>query len=383
MYIEALTTPHNTAQNLGTVTEPFVSAAGLSEAREYLQEYRGDTEALFEVIDHVTKTVRNTLHYYQPGREVPDTDVLDQFQRFDAIEGITESQTTHCAGLTIAGSEAFETIGIEHYLGYMSGHWFLIVPYVKEDGRQRVQLVDMYKPESRPRQADDDRSPKDIQPITQDITEGLSQPGAYGLVKALRQGAPIAARLDLGRFAANLSQDPSGWDSGDYRWLDPYGSMRMTRGEVTQSFIMTAYAPVEGRVIAEQWTHLKVALARGETQKAADCLSDIAGRYPEINARAPHNVIGSLVMGLCAEGQFRQAGQAIDEYFNYGHSLSQDPRLSEIEGDLWRHVTHEVLRAGLVAEDVRERARRAYETAAQRTKVLLYQAVCVGKVATL
>jgi hypothetical protein len=379
MHIETLKTPHPADQAPGVEPEPFVDVAGVLEAQRYLLDHPDSSEALFQVIDHVTDTVRETVHYYQS--EAKDDKIAqEELHKFDAIEGITREQTTHCAGFAIVGSETLDAIGIEHYVGYMSGHWFLLVPY-EEQGKQRIQLVDMYK--SEPRRRDDGNPVRDIDPITQDITVGLSQPGAAMLVKQLREGGRAAAKLDFNLFAANLGSTPSTWENGDYRWLDPYSSSRMQRSEAKQNFIMTAYAPAEGREVATRRTQFRVALARGENERSAYYLSRLADRYPEVNARAPHHDIGALVMGLCAEGNFEQAGRAIDNYFRYGHSVSRDPRLSAIEGDLWRHVTKAATQAGMGAENIKDRAHRAYEKAAQRTGIQPYQAMCIGKMATL
>ncbi len=385
MYVEKLQTPHPANQLTGLPAEPFTEAAGLWEARQYLSDHPGDNGALFEVVDHVTDTVRGTLQYFQPSATDKD-EMTKELLTFDAIEGITTEQVTHCAGLTIVGSEAFEAIGVEHYIGYMSGHWFLLAPY-EEGGKQHLQLVDMYKPEPRAREG---VTPRDIPSISQDIANALSHPGVGRFVETLRRGDPISAKLDFRRFAKTLGEDISTWDYGDYRWLDPYIQIRSWKSETSRpsasaAYVMTAFAPVEGREVAEQHTLFEVALARGEAQRSVQHLSTIAGRFPEINARAPHDDIRSLVMALCIEEKYRQAANAIDGYFGYGRAVSRDSRLAVIEGDLWRHVTRAVTTAGVGIDSdvVRDRAANAYKTAASRTSLRGYQAMCIGKLTTL
>lgn len=327
------------------------------------------------MVNYVTDTVRDTIRYFQPTAPTKEARQKELYT-FDAIEGITAEQTTHCAGFTLVGSEALEAIGIEHYVGYMSGHWFLLVPYMKK-GMQHMELVDMYKPH--PLKRAGEAVPRDIAPITQDITDGLSQPGIDGFIESLRRGGSVSAKLDFHQFAATLDKGVSTWGDSDYRWLDPYDLQRVRRPDDDVSFVVTAYVPAEGKEIVERTTQFWVALARGETEESAYYLSRIAGRYPEVNARAPHDDIRSLVMALCVEGHYAQAGRAIDNYFGYAHSISRDPRLAAVEGDLWRYIT----RAGGETEAAGVRATEAYLTAASRTTEPGYRSMCLGKVATL
>jgi len=327
MYIESIVTPHPVygdsgvaAHNPGHIkTEPFAEAAGIQEARQYLAATDDYDTAAWEVTDHVESVVRESLR-------IADNKVLPKGGG-GLFETMCREQITNCIGYTSLGSEALSEAGVSHYVTYINGHWLLSR---LSDDNNRLWFTDMQLPK-----------------FSREVTSLVSRGGPDSIASQVDKYSHGVAKLDtlglmalVGQTAEKLEYDHP-WLTAKKNTLVPNHNVADRNGRHDahlNSLVMSLYAPEVGRSIMQDYVQFHGAVDDNNLAMATEHLANMRGLYPEVDARADHAEIKSLVKKLCALGEFKQAKGSVDDY-TASFNLTHDSRLKELEGDLLRIIS--------------------------------------------
>lgn len=351
MYIENLQTPHpiygasGTAVQHNVATQPFIEAANLSQVKTDIANAEDYDTAAWVATDELEKTVHQTLRF-------PSDKITPRTKGETTFDTLRHEQVTNCIGYTAVASECLDAIGASHYVTYANGHWFVTRT---SDSGKRLWLVDMH-------------SPKFSQEITDAISRGTPASLASQTAGPANRGVVM---LDTTIFAKTSAQNMEALESS-HPWLtvakQPLLASRAPVAGTTAQYthdhtvIMSTFAPRTGRQLLHDYTRFQSAVTKNNLTTATEALAHMKGLYPEVDARAPHSEIRRLIKNLCALGEFAQAAAAADNY-SASFSLTNDARLKELEGDMYRHISKASKDPVFAA-----RSHQAYQEAVDRTR---------------
>jgi len=346
MYAESLITP-NPIRYPDAATEPLTAACGLDEAREYIESAPDRTEATLSVISHIEERVGKSLHFSSDAATyrangAPAT----------VLESMRHSQITSCIGYTMVGSECLDIAGIEHYVAYVNTHFMLLAPLQTSEGL-RIRSVDMLSPY-----------------LDHDITEAVLTAGPDEIASRLAADPThsFPVMLSTTTYAAHagtnietLSHDEPWLASYRRNALGPSYTDDLGRYERLFSGVMNIYTAAAGREVIEQYASFQRAVTISDIDLAVSSLRGLRARYPEIDCRAPHSEIRSLVGKLCLSPDRKsEATSVIDDYCDGMRTV--DARAAELRADLLRRI------AELTADaDAAEAASVCYDDASKQT----------------
>lgn len=325
MYIENIQTPHNKREQW-----PNEVAQPVNEyAKTFInQESDPSDETILLTTAVIQQGVRRSLWYEEGAR----------------LNSLVSEQAATCIGYSVVGSEALESAGVHHWVGFANGHAFLLVPTHKS-----IWLVDMLSPE-----------------LNQEVQEAISYGTKDTISEALQTHDRAVVKLHTEVIARNLDT-PSHIIAKTHPWflIDPSGSLRSQnragnsyederrKSYANQSLILSIFSPARGREVLISYARYKEALSQGSDVQAVDALKSLSGFYPDIDARGDSlKYIRQLVRRLSHKGATNQAKEAVDYFFS-SFSVSNDTRLAEKEGDCLRIIAKQCLD--------NEAAKRAYE----------------------
>ena len=351
MYIENIVTPHPLYGDYGVATHnpgevetvPFLEAAGIEEAKLYLAATDDYDTAAREITDHVESVVHGSLR-------IADSKVQPKGGG-DLFETMRREQITNCIGYTSLGSEALSEAGVDHYVTYINGHWLLAR---LSDNNNRLWLADMQLPK-----------------FSREVTALVSRGGPGSIASQVDKYGRGLAKLDTLGLMALIGQTAEKLE-GDHPWLTAKKTTLVPNHNMTDrderhdahlnSLVMSLYAPELGRRIMQHYVNFRAAIDVNNLSTATGHLTHMRGFYPEVDARADHAEIKSLVKKLCALGEFEHAQSSVDDY-TASFNLTQDSRLKELEGDLLRIISkhsHD--------PDIAAQSHAAYQEAVSRSR---------------
>ncbi|HVV26055.1 MAG TPA: hypothetical protein VHC21_03420 [Candidatus Saccharimonadales bacterium] len=363
MYIETLQTPHP-LKTADDVTEPLLASLDADTRRRELAEIAHSRPELYdaaviETTDYVIGAVRKALWFPEAVKGGRPSD----YERYGLsqplpVASVTEGQFATCAGYTIIGSEALELAGVSHWVGFVNGHATLLLPLPSQPA---IRLTDPLTPE-----------------LNQDLRAATVR-GSYQQAEAdLRQYNRAALILNTRRLARQSSlslpeafrripwlkySSEQGAAFEDERYLyDQPGFVSEQDRQSRQALrkyqvILNIFEAGMGRGLLEDYVEFKNDLAKEDYASAADCLRNLSGNYPEIDARESHADVKKLVSVLAARGDTEAAKELIEGYFS-SFSLSHDSRIQESQADCLRLLAR---RTGDVSAAAK--ARELYEKA--------------------
>jgi hypothetical protein len=364
MYIEQLATPHPHQANEAHPARPFLDAVGIEDMAQTIQDARalGDqayAQAVHEVAPVLCDAVSNSLTFRSIEKERPAGTTV-----FDTLKN---EQVTNCYGFTAVTSEALSLAGIEHWIAFAGNHAFTAVP-LKPGGKKReLYMADGYCPE-----------------LNGNFAAALMRHTVPEMATQMNHPAQPRGRalLDVQRFAnlrgyhtvTEFMQDNRLFFS--FKAPSPYrqDERALVETEKHPRVVMSTFHPAAGTLALQQAARFVQAAKEGKAAVAADALDSIPGMYPQIDAHAPHTEIREVVTALCEQRSFARARRAARNYCQ-SFSVSQDPRLAELEGDLWLIVasykpdTRIAGRAQALYRSAAERARYAWARTALNKKL--------------
>jgi hypothetical protein len=352
MYIEHLQTPHPLYGASGTDIQtpssldlvPLQDAAGIHEAAQYVAASPDYDTAAWEVTEHMQEVVHESLRF-------PSSGVPSKRRGETTFDTLLEEQVTNCLGYAAVASECLEAAGVDHYVTFANGHWLVSRP---SDNHNRFWLVDMHSPR-----------------FSQEVTSVLSRGTPRALADQVATHGRGVAMLDTRIFAKTGNKTMEVLAS-NHPWttIAKQGLLlsrsandnEESRYITAHTLVMSVFAPKVGRQLLHNYVRFQNAVDHNNLTIASEELAAMHGLYPEIDARAPHGEIRRLIKNLCALGEFAQAGLAA-EHYAASFSLTEDARLKELEGDMYRHISK-------ASQDPEFAARscEAYQQAANSTR---------------
>lgn len=349
MYIETITTP-NPDRYPEAEHESFMAAAGINEAADYIAEAPDQQAAILSVADYIQEQVGRSLHYVDNANQSHG-----QGTGMDSLETLATYQEANCAGYTIAGSEAMSAVGINHYVAYANGHFFLVVPF-QSTGSERLAVYDFLSPH-----------------LNADITKAISYGDPSSIKKGLAEdpNRHQAVMLDTTVFARAAGKNIEDLQSR-HAWLArqrssagnvQYGSNDQRAYFAEHRVVASLYTGEAGREVIQQYIRFHQAIVLGNTAVALEELNGMRGRYPENDCRDQHTAIRALIGKVCLDPELQYEATAVID--NYCSSFkTTDPRASALRGDLLRNVArmtgdHEAAQA----------AAESYDEASHRTSM--------------
>jgi hypothetical protein len=292
----------------------------------------------------------------------PASDMMPKSNGETAFETLAEEQITSCLGYTAVLSECLTEAEIPHYVGFANTHWMVLRP--SADGK-RLSMADMLSPV-----------------FNQDITDMLSKGDPGSIATDITKRKRSAVMLTTLGFQARAQMTMDELDQ-QYPWLSVAKPLSPDNHQYTDdgqrirsdhTCILSAYESETGMRVMHEYAYFRSAMAKSNLGDAALRLHNMKGLYPEVDARAPHSEIRKLIKGLCATEEFDLALQTAEDYAN-SFQVSEDPRLKELEGDMYRYIS----KASRDPESARL-SYKAYEAAADRCRGTCSPKV-IGKIA--
>lgn len=316
MHIETLQTPHPKKEQLpGEIPASIAENLGMVGLRQYTTEQvteLSESETLLAA-SYAQQIVRRALVYAE----------RSPYQSFET------TQETTCIGYTVAGSEALEALTIRHWVGFANGHGFLMVPH-----KERIWLFDMLSPELNG-EVSDNISRGTMQSIEQDIT-------TTGRAAVVFHSETIGQQTGKSR---ETLEEKYPWLTTEQRTsfklrMHPGMSEEDERSRVyrNQKLILALFDPAKGRDVLRAYAEFHEALDSGKHMRATQRLKNLAGQYPDLDARgSAFKDVKRLVRVLTASGHGDQAKAVIGDFFS-SFSFSGDTRLTESRGDCLRII---------------------------------------------
>lgn len=329
MYIDNLRTPHQSVSGTDG-TRPLAVAIGPEPLSAFPPTERLQRAAA--VLLHVGRALR-----------FPDREYAKNFGPNENTLDTLRLQVTNCIGYTIVGSEALRDT---HYVVYANQHGFLGA----NDEKDRLHSLDALSPHLN----GDISASTDLD--TQQINDTIAQHGRAVVMVDAR----VFARQG---YSYDVLVDKHPWLSAGNQGLDRAYTKSRDRIGRDNILVMSIYDGPTGRQVLESYVKFKHELASGRPLVAAYHLNQMSGLYPEVDARAKHSEIKTLVGRLCKIGEFSIAQQAVTDYCSGFEHVSDDPRLRALKAELLAKI------ANTSGDDIIAReAATLYEVAAKTSR---------------
>lgn len=343
MYIENLQSPHPRTLRPGAQARPFLEIAELDRIRDDLSDATNYDIAADQATSEIIGKGRRALRF-------PANDMRPKLGGETAFDTLLDEQITTCLGYTAVLSECLDALEVPHYIGFANTHWMVLRP--SADG-SKLHMADML-------------SPIFNQDISTMISKGDPQSIAFEAAKKKRSAVMLTT---LG-FQSCSQQAMDELDQ-QYPWLTVAKHTNADNHQYTDdkakytsdhTCVLSVYESSTGSDVMHEYASFRSAMLKSNLGDASERLHNMRGLYPEVDARAPHHEIRKLIKGLCATGEFELATRAADDYAS-SFSVSADPRLKELEGDMYRYI-------GKVSRDPQSArlSYQAYEAAASSSK---------------
>lgn len=362
MYASQMLTP-NQIRFAGQPAEPLLAAAGTAEAPTYIELAPDRREAEHQVAEHVQDIVRRSLHYPRESSEwlvSPHTPVL---------EAMGEYGQTTCYGYAYLGSELLSLAGINHYVAYGNGHWFLLQTDPSDSGKS-LYMRDMLKPE-----------------FNGDVTSALRRNTPERIVAGLatdpgrQQNVILDTRVIGERLGMTTDQMafeyPAFWgksgDSWGVRETIVGNTANRRRFKERFNWVLSIYTPETGRKVLEHYDGFVTAVNVGALAVALQHTAELDGIFPDNDSRSKHLKIRSFVGKLCVDETYRgQVEPVIEAYCT--SSRTGDARVQALRASLYRQVSE--LTGSRAAANL---AAAAYRVASQQTRLPGFKATYSSK----
>lgn len=307
MYIEYLQTPHPVVAEKEFVSQqPLLDVVDFDQAQTYIENAGHPGLATVEVVDFFKEQVHRTLRH-------ANEDTYDQTVKMNTDEALRTLQLGTCIGHLTVFSELLEQARIEHYFSYCGGHWFATVPYEDMEGESQLYLADAFSPK-----------------VSQSMTSSITRTTTAAIQKTLACSQRAVVEVDWNVVELNVEKT-SGKDpslSLPDRSLVEAGGHRA---------FMSLYPQEIGATIVRSYVDFRSAVWLGDPDRALQSLEKLAGKYPEIDARASHDLIKKLVSQLVDQDRSIDALTAIEQYCS-SFAPSTDPRLLGLRANLFLSV---------------------------------------------
>ena len=307
MYIEYLQTPHPTVAEEELVSqEPLLDVVDFEQAQAYIENAMYPGLATIEVVDFFKEQVHRTLRH-------ANEETFSQTVKMNTDEALRTLQLGTCIGHLSVFSELLEQARIEHYFSYCGGHWFATVPYEDQKDEPQLYLADAFAPK-----------------VSQTMTASLARTTTGAIQKMIADTQRAVVEVDWNVVELNVDK-ASGKDpslSLPDRSLAEAGGNRA---------FMSLYPQQVGSTITRSYVDFRSAVSLGDADRALQNLEKLAGRYPEIDARASHDLIKKLICQLVDQDRSVDALTAIEQYCS-SFAPSTDPRLLGLRANLFLTV---------------------------------------------
>lgn len=310
MYLETLQTPHANREPWQVETSQALSDVVFDSGLDTLPE---TPDRHLWAAAAVQQAIRRSL-WYEPGV---------------SLEALSETQMATCIGYTVVGSEALEAAGVDHWVGFANGHAVLLLP-----DRNNLWLLDMLSPE-----------------LNQPIDRALSYGTKQSISEDLNNHGRAVVKLHTEVLAGTLHKTPEDiaqthpWflvDTSKTRRdrLFPGVSHENERRQrySRQSLILSVFEPKNGRNVLAEYSTFRESMDSGQYKNATKSLRELAGFYPDIDARGDSfKLVKRLVGRLSRAGDIASAKTVVSDFFS-SFSISGDTRVREYEGDCLRVI---------------------------------------------
>ncbi len=270
---------------------------------------------------------------------------------------IRADQLTNCGGFAVVTSELLDIGNIPNYVAFANGH-FLNIAEIGNDNNSQLQLVESGAPQFG----------QQLAPL---VTRGPDD-----IAKTVAHQGSAAIRLNTDMLIRNAGYDPDKLSSDlRYRWLYYIKGKTLHYGSNVEQFaenpewaranryscIMQVYPGEVGRKLIPTYGAFLLAARGHQTDEALASLAEISGNIPELDARAEHGEIKTLIADLAEQ---QRVEDVITAAFDYCSSfrVSQDPRLKGVEAGLYYEaamLTGDEAIAGLAIKAYHEAMERA------------------------
>lgn len=245
------------------------------------------------------------------------------------IDELHASGQAKCQGYAIAGSEALETAGIEHFIGYINVHATLMVP-----AGDRLWMIDMGVPKFNQPIGNIQRDSRNDAHITvgHKILCHHDMQAARSIIRLNGREVMLDSSVDASIAIAQhtwLSSRPGKSESSYY---DP------SRIKDFQNLIVSIFDSATGRKVAYNDAKFNEHCNDGDYESAAFHAIEMHGMFPNIDLRTnPGKRTKTVVRNLAAAGNFGLA-QEVASAFLASFKGIDDTRVTEYEADFIRYI---------------------------------------------
>ena len=318
MYIENLQTPHPRTIYPGQETASFLAEANLEQYAQNIAQADDFDRAADQAVLEIVRSGRRALRF-------PNDDMKPETKGDTTFEMLRQEQITTCLGYTAVLSECLTEAEIPHYIGFANSHWMVLRPSADQE---RLKMTDMLSPI-----------------FNQDITSMISKGSPRSIANAIAKRKRSAVMLTTTGFQAG-SHKTMDELAGDYPWVTIAQHVSPDNHQHTDdaskyrhdhTLILSAFDADVGMQVMHEYAYFQSAMTKSNLGDASERLHNMRGLYPEVDARAPHKEIRRLIKGLCATEEFELAIRVAEDYSS-SFDVSDDPRLKELQGDMYRYI---------------------------------------------
>lgn len=358
MSLQSFTSPHPNKQK-GAPPQQLSEAIAGHEIQPSLVFSQLDgvgefDKSRFQAASEIADEVFRSLWY--PAGEIDNKNKNSSWRPL-TIEDLQEEQIADCYGHTYLTSEAFDEVGIEHWVAYANGHAFLVVPPTESDDISDAYIVDPLVPQLN-------------QKVGYSINRGTMESVENGIASRKRG----LMTIDLDEMADAVQASAQTLSRRVFKRINLPYKQPDNRGVSKNTLFVSVFPSVEGRDAIKRQLELRRTLAEKNHTAAAAIMTDGDAILMDLDARQDHTEAREVVEGYCRDGDIEEAKAFVEKYFDNFVGLD-DSRILEARGDIYRLVAE---RAG--ARECAEVAYSIYREAENNRKA--FKRRIVGKLAT-
>lgn len=305
---------------------PLYETAYIDGRRRRLEQASHLTPAAYdevrlEVALEIMGRVSKALWYEKPDPKKPRPPF--------SLGELGDQQIATCTNYTLTASLMMAEVGLESYVGQANGHWFPLLRLGSGD-TTRFWLIDPMCPD-----------------LAQDITDTMQSPASR---IAQEVDTKNKAAVVMNTFAFTDRTDPNATYNTlikTYGWLvaDSERNVNDERlGRQRSDLVLTLLPRAEGLQTMIAASNFNRSFTRNDMSAALRHLTELSGRFPDIDARNIKNQanVERLAAALCGEGSYLAAFDAIESFYRSFDGLTHDVRVAVWEGDSLRIVADHI-----------------------------------------